>query len=185
MSVFDTVWASDDDALIDVPSDAEIRDGFRCGPASPGLFNWLFQSLMSAMNDLNIADMVSRFRRVATTEGITGGGDLTVDRTLRLDFDGMETAGAIANDDLVAIYDVSTEAHRKMTRADFVAGLGGGGGGVTGATNIGSGAGELYSGLAADTLEFRSIAAGDGIDVVIASDDVVVSIADMGADLTF
>ena len=183
--VFDQIWASDDDALIDTPSAAEIRQGFRCGPASPGLFNYLFQRLMSAINALNIGDMASKFRLISTTEGITGGGSLEDDRTLRLNFSGLEPETSIANDDIIAVFDTSANKHVGMTRQNFVAGLGGEGGGITAGTNIGTGDGLIYAGVSGTNIQLRKIKAGDGLSVAVATDDVVVSLANRGSELTF
>lgn len=182
--VFEEVWASDDDALMDIPSAAEIRDGFRCGPASPGRFNWLFQSLMSAINSLGISDMASKFRNISTTEGITGGGNLEIDRTLRLHFMGLEPETTIANDDVIAVWDTSAGKHVRMLRSDFVSGLGGGGGALTAGSNIGTGDGLIYAGLSGSTFQLRKIKAGDGMAVTVATNDVVVAIADRGSELT-
>lgn len=185
MAAFDTVWAQDDNALIDTPSEAEIEAGFSCGKVTPGRFNWIIQSLMSAINAMDLTDVLSRFRRINTTEGITGGGDLTEDRTLRLDINGLEEEASIANGDMIPVFDVSANAHRKMTRSNFVAGLGGEGGVLIGGDNVGTGTGEVYSGNNAGTLEFRTIKAGSGVTVVTAGNDVTVSLADMGAALTY
>lgn len=182
--VFEEVWASDDDALIDVPSAAEIRDGFRCGPASPGRFNWLFQTIMSAINALNIGDMVSKYRQINTTEGLSGGGNLEIDRTLRLYYMGLEPETVIANDDVIAVYDTSAGKHVRMLRSDFVSGLGGGGGGITAGANIGTGTGLIYSGVSGTSLQLRKILAGNGMAVTVATDDVVVAMADRGSELT-
>lgn len=183
MAEFDTVWAVDGD--IAVPSEAEIRAGFRCGPASPGVFNYLFQRLMQVINSLNIGDMVSKTRLIETTEGIRGGGNLEADRTLRLDFSGLQPAAELANDDLLAIFDVSANEHRYTNREDFIAGLGGGGeGGLTGGANIGVGDGLVYSGVSGSNLNFRKLKDGDGINVETVGDDIVFSLANMGAQLT-
>lgn len=183
--VFDETWASDDDALITTPSAAEIRQGFRCGPADPGVFNYLFQSLISAINSLNIGDMASKFRLISTTEGLAGGGSLENDRTLRLDFAGLEPETAIANDDIIGVFDVSANKHVGMTRGNFVAGLGGEGGSlITAGTNVGTGEGAIYSGVSGGNLLFRKVKAGDGISAVVATDDVVISLASRGSELT-
>lgn len=182
--VFDPTWASDDGALITTPTADQIRSGFVCGPADPGLFNWLFQSVMSAINNLGIGDMASKFRQIATTEGIQGGGDLQSDRTLRFDFAGMQEESTIADNDLVAIYDTSVGAHRKMTKANFVSGLGGGGGSLTGAANVGTGDGEIYVGLSGSNIQLRKIKDGNGIDVTVATNDIVISLTDIGSELT-
>ncbi|QDV50860.1 hypothetical protein [Gimesia fumaroli] len=56
--------------------------------------------------------------------GLSGGGDLSDDRTIDLSIDEL-TAESTANDaDTIAIYDASASAHRKQTRAQFLAGLG-------------------------------------------------------------
>jgi hypothetical protein len=74
-----------------------------------------------------------------------------------------------------------------MTRADFVQGLGGdtGGGLIIGADNIGTGAGEIFSGVDGGNIELRTIKQGTGLSVVVAGDDVVISHANMGSALTF
>jgi hypothetical protein len=186
MPLFDPLWASDDQAPITTPSADQIEAGFSCGEADPGLFNWLFQNIQSTINALNIGDMASKFRLLNTTEGIAGGGNLEADRTLRLDFPGLQPISDIANDDLIAVFDSSVGAHRYATRSEFTAGLGGGeGGGITAGANIGTGAGQSYSGLSGTELRFRSIADGDGINVSTVGDTIVIALADMGSQLTF
>lgn len=180
-------WASDDGAAIDVPSSAEIARGFECGPVTPGRFNWLIQALQAAVAALSAGNFVSQLRNIATTEGIKGGGTLENDLTLSLAINDLQAETSIANDDLIVIYDTSAAAHRSMTRTNFVQGLGGdsGGGLIIGADNIGTGAGEFYSGVDGGSLEFRTLEADDGLNVVIAGDNVVISFADMGSALTF
>jgi hypothetical protein len=51
--------------------------------------------------------------------------------TVTLDINGLTEETTIASGDFVAIYDVSAAAIRKMTRANFVTGLSGGGGSIT------------------------------------------------------
>lgn len=186
---FDPVWASDEAAEITEPTAAQQATGFSCGPADPGLFNWLFQNLQSAVNALAAGNFVSALRSIATTEGIQGGGTLEADRTLRFDFPGMEAETSIANDDLIPIYDTSAGAHRKMTRANFVAGLGGdtgtGGGLIWNAENIGAGDGEVFASISSGILQFRTIDEGDGVNVAVVGDTVLISLADRVADLTF
>ena len=185
--IFEETWASDDDALIDVPSAAEIRHGFACGPASAGRFNWLFQTIMAAINDLELGGTDLSSRQISTTEGVKGGGDLTADRTLRLAFELLEAEVEVEGGDLVAVYDVSAAKHVQMTRDDFLAGIGGGGGGggITGGANIGTGDGLVFSGISGSNLQFRKIKAGDGIEVSTSTNDVVIDIADRGSELTF
>jgi hypothetical protein len=184
--IFEETWASDDDALIDVPSAAEIRHGFACGPASPGRFNWLFQVIMEALNDLDIGGDDLSLRLINTTEGVKGGGSLEADRTLRLAIELLEAEDEIEGSDLVVVYDISAAKHVQMTRDDFLAGVGGGGGGgITGGVNIGTGDGPVYSGISGANLQFRKIKAGDGIEVSVATNDVVIDVADRGSELTF
>ena len=185
--LFDPVWAVDGEVL--VPSEAQIRNGFSCGPVSPALFNYLFQSIEQTINSLEVGGTgVSEAREIATTEGVQGGGDLSADRIIRLHINGLDTTTSIANDDLVVIYDQSEGEHRAISRENFVSGLGGGGGGggggVDAGENVGTGAGSIFSGLSSTTMQFRKIKAGGGMDVSTISDDVVVALADMGTELT-
>jgi hypothetical protein len=184
---FDPVWASDENSLIDVPSDAEIRTGFVCGPASPGRFNWLFQTIQSMVNSLNIGDMASKFRQVATTEGVQGGGNLEADRTIRLDLNGLQKTTAVKSGYVLGVYDPDVNAHRGITRANFVQGLGAGTGEdgfILGGGNIGDGTGELYSGIDDGNLEFRSLKNAGGLAIVTTGDVVTFALANMGAALT-
>lgn len=187
---FDPVWASDENALIDVPSDAEIRTGFVCGPASPGRFNWLFQTVMSAINALNIADMASKFRKIETTEGITGGGSLEEDRTIRLDINGLQETTTVKSSYFLAVFDpdVGVNSHRKISRQNFVQGLGAGTGGdgfILGGDNIGDGDGEFYSGIDGGDMEFRTLKNDGGLSISTVGDVVAIKFADMGSALTF
>ena len=51
--------------------------------------------------------------------GLTGGGDITVTRTIDLDIDSLTVATPAAAD-TIAIYDDSAAAHRKITYSDIV-----------------------------------------------------------------
>ena len=55
-------------------------------------------------------------RSILTSEGLTGGGDLSADRTLTLDFAGL-TAATIAAADIVAFEDVTDNTHKRTTLA--------------------------------------------------------------------
>lgn len=69
-------------------------------------------------------------RSLTAGAGLSGGGDLSADRTFNLDVNDL-TAESTADDaDYIAIYDVSASATRKQTRADFLAGAVGGSAGV-------------------------------------------------------
>lgn len=81
-----------------------------------------------------VADLAGKApttRTVSAGTGLTGGGDLSANRTLSLDINGLTEETTIASGDFVAIYDASASALRKMTRANFVAGLSGGGSSLT------------------------------------------------------
>ncbi|WP_019997237.1 hypothetical protein [Aureimonas ureilytica] len=186
MAAFDNVWASDDDALITTPTAAQVREGFSCGRADPGLFNWLFQQVQSAINGLDLSGVASRFRRISTTEGISGGGTLEEDRTLRLNFLGLEAKETASGADVIAVFDPVANAHRRQTRAQFVAGLGGSGGSlITTGANIGDGTGQVFSAVATDTMQFRTLKNGGGLAITTTGNVVNVALADRGADLTF
>ncbi|HMV47617.1 MAG TPA: hypothetical protein PLD20_01035 [Blastocatellia bacterium] len=66
-------------------------------------------------------------RTITGGTGLTGGGDLSANRSLALDINGLTEETSIASGDYVAIYDVSASALRKMTRANLLAGISGGG----------------------------------------------------------
>lgn len=182
---FPTVWAADPAAIVEVPSAAEIALGFACGKAKPGIFNWLFQTLMSTINDLNINEMASKFRAINTTEGIQGGGNLETDRTLRLNIPGLEPKETVTNTDLLVLYDEASGTHKKQTRLQFISGLGGDGGIITNADNIGDGPGEFFAGISGDMLEFRTLKNAGGLTVATAGDVVTIALANYAADLTY
>jgi hypothetical protein len=96
--IFDPIWAQDSDE-ISVATEAEIRRGFVCGPVTPGRFNWLFQQIQAALNALGAGNFVQASRKIDTTEGISGGGNLELDRTLKLDIPGLEEKTDASNDD--------------------------------------------------------------------------------------
>jgi hypothetical protein len=54
--------------------------------------------------------------------GLSGGGDISSNRTIDLDIPELTAESSVANNDLIAIYDDSAGAHRKMTRSDFLSG---------------------------------------------------------------
>lgn len=76
------------------------------------------QSALDAKTDESIT--------ITAGVGLTGGGDLSANRTINLDITELTAETTIADGDLIAIYDDSAGAHRKMTKANFVLGLGGG-----------------------------------------------------------
>jgi hypothetical protein len=67
---------------------------------------------------------VPEIRKVLTDNGIAGGGDLSLDRTLSLDINSLNSrVGTINNLDQIPIYDVSTNSVKKVTRADLLSGV--------------------------------------------------------------
>jgi hypothetical protein len=181
--LFDPTWAQDSD-LIDVPTDAEIRRGFTCGPVTPGRFNWLFQQIHATINALGLGDFVNSLRKIQTTEGISGGGDLSLDRTLQLDLPGLEEKTDTSNDDVMVIYDPATSKHRRQTRANFLSGVGGEGGAISGGENVGTGGGSVFKSVASGLLQFRKLLGQGGITVATDGDDVTFALADLGSELT-
>ena len=186
MSFFDPVWAQDGETY--VPTEAEIRAGFSCGPVSPYLFNYLFQNLEATINSLNLEAMVPLTRLVETGTGLQGGGDLSQDRTISIDIASLQTTTVIANNDWVMIQ-LDGGGYRKITRQNFVAGLGGGskgdGWGIIGAENVGDGGGQIFAGIdGGETIWFRTIEAGDGLQVSTGSTEVLISFATISNELT-
>lgn len=179
MAIFDPPWAVDGE--IYVPTEAEIREGFDCGGANPFLFNYLFQRVEFAINGLDTEGMTPLSRVFATTEGIRGGGDFTTNRTFRLDFDGLEVQTTVQNSDLLAFF--RDGQHYKITRANLMAGLGEGGE-LTGADNIGIGTGEMFSALDGNTILFRTLYAGDGLEITTGVSEVTIAFADLPVEDT-
>ena len=89
----------------------------------------------SLMTSAAINDRIESFGYTTNTGDITSvvagtglsGGATSGAATVNLDISGLTAEATIADDDLVAIYDTSANALRKMTKANFVSGLGGGG----------------------------------------------------------
>lgn len=183
MSIFDPVWAVDGETY--VPTEAEIRSGFQCGAANPYLFNYLFQSIEATINSLDVSGLVPLSREINTGLGLTGGGNLSQNRTINVAFVDFETSTTIANDDWVFIYDQSEGGYRKISRANFVAGLGGEGGAIVGAENIGDGDGEFFAAVdGGTTLQFRTLDVGAGLDILTDGNTVTVSFAALPSELT-
>jgi hypothetical protein len=173
---FDPVWAHSGN--VEAPDAQRIAVGFTCGGVPPAVFNWLFQSLQQALNAISdLGSMVPALRRINTTEGIQGGGTLESDRTLRLNIPGLESTGTANGTDLLVIFRGSQHYH--TTRSAFLAGVGGGGGSITDAENIGGGPGEVYSALDTDTLQLRTLDTGSaGLSVNTSGDKVVIAFND-------
>lgn len=45
-------WAGGSSAELTTPTATDITNGFVCGPADPGLFNWLFNQITTCINSL-------------------------------------------------------------------------------------------------------------------------------------
>lgn len=58
----------------------------------------------------------------ASNSGLSGGGDITTSRSLVVDINGTTVETAADNADEILIWDVSANARRKMTRANFLGG---------------------------------------------------------------
>jgi hypothetical protein len=181
---FDPLWASAEDAALTIPSDSRRLEGFGCGPADPGLFNFLFQELQSQVNSALAGNPVQTSRKVDTSEGLKGGGELTQDRTLTLYFNGLDLVESSANDDIFAFYSTADGVHKAIARSDLLAGFGGEGGTLTGGENVGTGVGTVFKAVAGSNLQFRKIKADTGLDVTVVSDDVVVAFDALPSDLT-
>ena len=181
--IFDPVWA-EESPDIDVATAAEVRRGFTCGPVTPGRFNWLFQQLQAAVNAIGAGNFVQASRKIQTTEGISGGGDLSLDRTLRLAIPDLEAKTTASNDDVLVVYDPATSKHRRTTRGQFLSGIGGGGGAITGAENVGTGGGSIFSAVSAGLIQLRRLANVGGLTVATNGDVVELSLANLGAELT-
>lgn len=74
------------------------------------------ESLMAALGAL---------RTLTTTEGIQGGGTLGGDRTIRLDINGLTAKSLPASNDVLAIFSVTHNAHRKSTVEEISASVAG------------------------------------------------------------
>ena len=65
MTCINDIWADGSNATLTPPTATDISNGFVCGPADPGIFNWLFNKLTSCLitieNSLNttIANLAS------------------------------------------------------------------------------------------------------------------------------
>jgi hypothetical protein len=72
------------------------------------------QLLSSTSIKYSGTELAKESRSVSTGTGLTGGGNLSADRTLSLDINGLTDIGAaLADGDLLAVYDLSATAIRK------------------------------------------------------------------------
>ena len=71
--------------------------------------------------NLNARVLTSRI--IATASGLTGGGDLSADRTIGLNIEALQSKTVPANVDQVLIYGMSESAHRVTTVSGLTSGL--------------------------------------------------------------
>ena len=111
---------------------------------------------------------------------LSGSGAFSVDATV---ITGQTAETSIADDDLVLIYDTSATSLKKMTKANLVAGLSGGGGTVTEAfrTIAVSGQSDIVADSATDSLTF---AAGSNITLTTNASSDTVTIASANTQLS-
>jgi hypothetical protein len=78
-------------------------------------------NVQAAINELD-TDKVATTRAINTAagSGLTGGGDLSADRSLSVNINGTTAETVVAGTDEILIYDASATALRKMTRTNFV-----------------------------------------------------------------
>lgn len=113
--------------------------------------------------------------------GLTGGGDLTANRTFALDITGQSAdASPDGAADYVITWDASASAFKKVLLNNLPSS---GGGEANTASNVGTGQG-LWKQKTGVDLEFYSILAGsDRIIVDLASDDVTIDVDEAELDL--
>jgi hypothetical protein len=114
----------------------------------------------------------------ASAVGFTGAGNVALAASLDATaITGQTVETAIADDDVILIYDTSNTALRKMTKANFVSGLGGGGGDIT---SVVAGAG--LTGGATSGAATVNVIGGDGITAN--ADEIEVTVDDSTIELS-
>jgi hypothetical protein len=115
------------------------------------------------VDGVHLAGLVQTSRSISTGTGLSGGGDLTSDRTIELDLNSLSSSESVALTDSIVTYDLSETVASRRTVSNFISDLG-----IWTASNDGSG-----SGLDADTVDgvhlaglvqtSRSISTGIGL----------------------
>ena len=85
---------------------------------------------ISTLQQAGLDLKASNSRVIATASGLSGGGDLSTDKTIALNISALQSKTTPSILDEVLIYDVSTSTHRRTT-VSGITGYSGGGGGVT------------------------------------------------------
>lgn len=130
------------------------------------------------------SDNVIAQRRIDTGDGLAGGGDLTSNRTHKIDWSTLASTSTIAVGDTFALRRASDGKHLQVTRGAILAGLEIPGGTITGVRNDGDGAGKFGKGVDATEIVLRSLKAGPGIDVSVSGDNVSVALKQIADELT-
>ncbi len=73
------------------------------------------------VNEANLA-ITTRAINTAAGSGLSGGGDLSADRSLSVNINGTTAETVAAANDEILVYDTSATALRKMARSDFLTG---------------------------------------------------------------
>ena len=114
----------------------------------------------------------------ASAVGFTGAGNVALAASLDASaITGQTAETSIADDDVILIYDTSETALRKMTKANFVSGLAGGGGDITGVT-----AGNGLTGGGDSGGVTVNVVGGDGITAN--ADEIEVTVDDSTIELS-
>ncbi len=85
--------------------------------------NIVATTVQAAINELD-TEKVATTRTITTAanSGLSGGGDLSANRSLTVDITGTTAETVVAGADEILIYDTSATALRKMTRTNFLSG---------------------------------------------------------------
>jgi hypothetical protein len=108
-------------------NDSKIASGVDAVKIGAGLvdnteFGYLNGITSSVQTQLDAKALNSRNIETTATSGLQGGGDLSADRSLSLNFNGLTAQSErFSSSDVIAAYDNSQAAHRKITFADFFA----------------------------------------------------------------
>ena len=120
------------------------------------------------VNGLGVNDPVLEGRTIGTQEGLQGGGDLSQDRTISLDVEGLTTdASPDIDADFVATYDTSAAGHKKVLLSVLQNSLGQ----------------DLWETITADTgsttanstTDTLTVSGGSGIGTAISADTLTIS----------